>query len=93
MQTSFHHSIQFLHSFKTGLNLGLLPFLSFIPPRQDILFRCLKYEESWFSQSTQSTKQLGQVRGSTRKPFPQKGRGKARVGTLRSPQFRGGRIY
>jgi large subunit ribosomal protein L4 len=33
---------------------------------------------------------LGQVRGSTRKPAPQKGRGKARVGTIRAPQHRGG---
>jgi large subunit ribosomal protein L4 len=79
------------HSFRTGNFLGSLPFFFYTKPRQDIIYRCLQYEKSWFKQSTESTKQLGQVRGSTRKPFPQKGRGKARVGTIRSPQFRGGR--
>ncbi|KAJ3068052.1 54S ribosomal protein L4 mitochondrial [Quaeritorhiza haematococci] len=60
------------------------------PIRQDLIKRGLKYEWSWLQQGTESSKNLGQVRGSTRKPFPQKGRGKARVGTLRAPQFRGG---
>lgn len=81
-----------LHSFVTGLpssNISLSRDV-FMIPREDIIARVLKYEESMRAQNTASTKQLGQVRGSTRKPFPQKGRGKARVGTLRAPQFRGG---
>ena len=39
---------------------------------------------------TASTKTLGQVRGTSAKAFPQKGRGKARVGSIRAPQIRGG---
>ncbi|KAJ3227472.1 atp4 subunit B of the stator stalk of mitochondrial F1F0 ATP synthase [Clydaea vesicula] len=61
-----------------------------LPIRQDLIKRSLMYEKSWMEQGTESTKNLGQVRGSTRKPFPQKGRGKARVGTLRAPNFKGG---
>lgn len=60
--------------------------------RPDILARALRYEESWREQGTESTKNLGQVRGSTRKPFQQKGRGKARVGTVRAPQWKGGKV-
>ena len=60
--------------------------------RPDILAAAIKYEKSWLEQGTESTKNLGQVRGSTRKPFPQKGRGKSRVGTLRAPQFKGGKL-
>jgi large subunit ribosomal protein L4 len=33
-----------------------------------------------------------EVRGTNRKPFPQKGRGAARHGSLRNPQFRGGGV-
>ena len=80
-----------IKSFQTGSILGTLAIPSqFLPQRQDIIYRCLRYEESWIAQGTESTKQLGQVRGSSNKPFPQKGRGKARVGTIRAPQHKGG---
>ncbi|TPX54488.1 hypothetical protein PhCBS80983_g05908 [Powellomyces hirtus] len=86
----------FLTSFTTGRPLGLVELdrsVFGIPtPRSDLLARAVRYEKSWLLQGTESTKNLGQVRGSTRKPFQQKGRGKARVGTLRAPQFRGGYI-
>jgi large subunit ribosomal protein L4 len=41
---------------------------------------------------THSTKGLNDVRGTTKKPYRQKGTGNARQGSLRSPQFRGGGI-
>ncbi|KAI9237378.1 MAG: 50S ribosomal protein L4/L1, partial [Podila humilis] len=43
-------------------------------------------------QGTQSTKGRSDVSGTTRKAAPQKGRGAARVGSLRAPQRRGGGI-
>ncbi|KAI8908044.1 ribosomal protein L4 domain-containing protein, partial [Gorgonomyces haynaldii] len=82
-----------LENFENGNRVGLVELNRNVfgqELRQDIVSRVLRYEESWFAQGTESTKALGQVRGSTRKPFPQKGRGKARVGTLRAPQFKGG---
>ncbi|RKP22959.1 ribosomal protein L4 domain-containing protein, partial [Syncephalis pseudoplumigaleata] len=39
---------------------------------------------------THATKGISDVRGTTRKAAPQKGRGRARIGTMRAPQFRGG---
>ena len=83
----------FLENFQTGEKMGLLELERDVfgqAFRQDILSRVLYYEQSWREQGTESTKALGQVRGSTRKAFPGKGRGKARVGTIRAPQFKGG---
>jgi large subunit ribosomal protein L4 len=43
-------------------------------------------------QGTQSTKHRGEVRGGGRKPYRQKGTGRARQGSTRAPQFVGGGI-
>ena len=41
-------------------------------------------------QGTHSTKTRGEVRGGGKKPYRQKGTGRARQGSLRAPQFTGG---
>ncbi|MBY0790290.1 50S ribosomal protein L4 [Corynebacterium pseudokroppenstedtii] len=41
-------------------------------------------------QGTHATKTRGQVRGGGRKPYRQKGTGRARQGSIRAPQFTGG---
>ncbi|MGL5825878.1 MAG: 50S ribosomal protein L4, partial [Nocardioides sp.] len=43
-------------------------------------------------QGTHSTKRRGEVRGGGRKPYKQKGTGRARQGSTRAPQFTGGGI-
>src|SRR6187399_3347025 len=43
-------------------------------------------------QGTHSTKSRGEVRGGGRKPYRQKGTGRARQGSTRAPQFAGGGV-
>ena len=43
-------------------------------------------------QGTHSTKSRGEVRGGGKKPYKQKGTGRARQGSIRAPQFAGGGI-
>jgi len=61
-----------------------------LPARQDLLHRMVRYQLAKRRAGTHKTKTMGEVRGSTRKPFKQKGTGSARAGTRRAPQFRGG---
>src|SRR5206468_10274880 len=43
-------------------------------------------------QGTHAAKSRGQVRGGGRKPYRQKGTGRARQGSLRAPQYAGGGV-
>lgn len=60
------------------------------PLRRDILFLCVNFYRDSLRQGTASTKTRGEVRGSGRKLFNQKGSGKARVGDGQSPTRVGG---
>lgn len=57
-----------------------------------IVHRALKTEANNKTQYTSSTKTKDEVRGGGRKPWKQKGTGRARSGSSRSPIWRGGGI-
>jgi len=58
--------------------------------RPDIIQRMVRYQLAKRHTNTHKTKEIGEVSGTTAKPFKQKGTGRARQGSRRSPQFRGG---
>lgn len=58
--------------------------------RTDILHRMVSYQLSKRRAGTHKTKTISEISGTTKKPFNQKGGGRARQGSLRSAQFRGG---
>ncbi|XVF27944.1 hypothetical protein REPUB_Repub14bG0153000 [Reevesia pubescens] len=63
-----------------------------VPIRKDIIHRVVLWQLAKRQQGTHSTKTISEVSGTGRKPWKQKGLGRARHGTLRGPQFRGGAI-
>lgn len=63
-----------------------------LPERADILQRMVEYQRAKKRAGTHKVKGLGEVSGRKAKPFKQKGTGRARAGTTRAPQHRGGGI-
>ena len=61
-------------------------------PRPDIMARVVHWQLAKRRAGTHATKGLGDVQGTTKKPYRQKGTGNARQGSLRAPQFRGGGV-
>jgi large subunit ribosomal protein L4 len=59
---------------------------------QHIINRALLYQRANARQGTASTKTRSEVRGGGRKPWRQKGTGRARIGSNRSPLNRGGGV-
>jgi len=58
--------------------------------RKDILARMVNYQLAKRRAGTHKVKTRGEISGTTRKPFKQKGTGRARQGSYRATQFRGG---
>jgi large subunit ribosomal protein L4 len=63
-----------------------------VPVRRDILARMVNWQLAKRRAGTHKTKGISDVQGTTKKPWRQKGTGRARQGSLRSPQFRGGAV-
>ncbi len=61
-----------------------------LPVRADILARVVNWQLAKRRAGTHKTKGISEIQGTTKKPYRQKGTGRARQGSLRSPQFRGG---
>ena len=63
-----------------------------IAPRADIMARVVHWQLAKRRAGTHKVKGMGEVSGTTRKPYRQKGTGSARQGSLRAPQFRKGGV-
>ncbi|MGK0575699.1 50S ribosomal protein L4 [Macrococcus capreoli] len=63
-----------------------------IEPNQHVLFEAINLQRASMRQGTHAVKNRSAVRGGGRKPWKQKGTGRARQGTIRAPQWRGGGI-
>ena len=61
-----------------------------IEPNQQALFDAIIMQQAGKRQGTAATKGRSQVSGGGRKPYRQKGTGRARQGSIRAPQYRGG---
>lgn len=77
---------------KTVGSLELADEVFGVEVRRDILARMVNYQLAKRRSGNHKTKQIWEVSGTTKKPYKQKGTGRARQGSLRSAQFRGGGV-
>ncbi|KMK90883.1 50S ribosomal protein L4 [Rossellomorea marisflavi] len=61
-----------------------------IEPNKQVLFEAVLMQRASLRQGNHKVKNRSEVRGGGRKPWRQKGTGRARQGSIRSPQWRGG---
>ena len=61
-----------------------------IEPNVPVMHRTVKAQQASWRQGTANTRTRGMVRGGGKKPWRQKGTGRARQGTIRAPQWVGG---
>jgi large subunit ribosomal protein L4 len=60
--------------------------------RPDLLARAVNWQLAKRRSGNHKTKGISEISGTTKKPHAQKGSGRARAGSLRSPQNRGGAV-
>lgn len=63
-----------------------------IEPNENVVFDAVVMQRASLRQGTHAVKNRSAVSGGGRKPWRQKGTGRARQGSIRSPQWRGGGI-
>jgi len=71
-------------------SLDLDPAVFAAPVKTHLLHEVVVYQEAKARAGTAATKTRGMVEGSSRKPFRQKGTGRARQGSRKSPLLQGG---
>jgi len=88
-----HHTVT--RRSQDGTELGSIdldPPTFGITPNKDVLHQVVTAQLAAARSGTQSTKTRAEVRGGGAKPFRQKGTGRARQGSTRSPQWIGGGV-
>lgn len=73
-------------------NLDLAPEVFEVEVRPEILNMVVRYQQAAKRAGTHKAKGRSDKRGGGRKPWRQKGTGRARAGTIRSPLWRGGGV-
>ena len=68
----------------------LAPTVFDIQPNMPVMHFVVRAQRASWRQGTSNTKTRGEVRGGGKKPWRQKGTGRARQGTIRAPQWSGG---
>ena len=63
-----------------------------LPVRADILHRVVRWQLARRRAGTHNTRGMAEIRGTGRKPWKQKGGGRARAGNLKAPQMRSGGV-
>lgn len=63
-----------------------------ITPNQQVIYDVVNAQLAALRQGTHKVKNRSEVRGGGKKPWRQKGTGRARQGSIRSPQWRGGGV-
>ncbi|MCY8453818.1 50S ribosomal protein L4 [Bacillus spizizenii] len=63
-----------------------------IEPNESVVFDAILMQRASLRQGTHKVKNRSEVRGGGRKPWRQKGTGRARQGSIRSPQWHGGGV-
>jgi large subunit ribosomal protein L4 len=63
-----------------------------VTPNQQAMFDAVVMQQASLRQGTHDTKDRSEVSGGGKKPYRQKGTGRARQGSIRAPQYRGGGI-
>jgi large subunit ribosomal protein L4 len=77
---------------KTGANVQLPDEIFGAKVNIPLIHQVVVAQEAAARQGTHAVKTRGEVRGGGRKPYRQKGTGRARQGSIRAPQFTGGGV-
>jgi len=87
MQVSVHNMAG-----KTVSEIELRDDIFGLEPHEAVMHQAVVRQLANARQGTASTKTRGQVRGGGRKPWRQKGTGRARQGSIRAPHWKGGGV-
>ena len=75
---------------QAGQDVELPDEIFSVPVNVPLIHQVVVAQEAAARQGTHATKTRGEVRGGGKKPYRQKGTGRARQGSLRAPQYAGG---